>query len=114
MKTLNSLETLSKAISKLRRLSWNSGEFGALAYVQQSELVSFLVARVEKRVNYHLAVALHVDNWLPACNGTETPYYTRSGRRVLYCWNPATGEHGYIDMNSDILMTQSEFEAASR
>jgi hypothetical protein len=33
--------------------------------------------------------------WLPANGGTETPYITRTGHRVLYMWNRATGEHDW-------------------
>ena len=33
--------------------------------------------------------------WVPACGGTEAPFTTRTGRRLLYMWNPTTGEHAY-------------------
>jgi hypothetical protein len=46
--------------------------------------------------------------WLPACGGTETPFFTRSGRRVLYCWQPSTGKHAYLDCDTDIILTDEE------
>jgi hypothetical protein len=53
-------------------------------------------------------------NWVPACGGTEQPFTTRSGHRLLYCWQPSTGNHAYIDCNTDILLTDEEARAALR
>ena len=50
--------------------------------------------------------------WIPACGGTETPFTIR-GVRVLYCWNPVTGKHAYLNVDSDIIMTDQEFFALS-
>lgn len=47
-------------------------------------------------------------NWYPACNGTEIPFYTRSGRRLLYCWQPSTGRHAYLDTQTDIILSDEE------
>jgi len=46
--------------------------------------------------------------WLPANGGSETPFFTRSGRRVLYCWQPSTGKHSYLDCDTDIILTDEE------
>jgi hypothetical protein len=46
--------------------------------------------------------------WFPACGGTETPFETRSRRRLLYCWQPSTGRHAYLDCDSDIFLTDDE------
>lgn len=46
--------------------------------------------------------------WLPACGGTEVPFETRSGRRLLYCWQPSTGRHAYLDLGTDIILTDEE------
>lgn len=51
-------------------------------------------------------------NWYPACSGTETPFISRSGIRMLYCWQPSTGNHAYLNCDTDIIMTQEESEAA--
>lgn len=47
-------------------------------------------------------------NWVPACNGTEVPFTTRNGRRLLYCWQPSTGRHAYLDMGTDLILTDEE------
>lgn len=47
-------------------------------------------------------------NWVPACNGTEVPFTTRNGRRLLYCWQPSTGKHAYLDMGTDLILTDEE------
>jgi hypothetical protein len=66
-----------------------------------------LVARVEAR---------HRDrsqgNWFPACNGTETPFLSRSGKRLLYVYQPSTGNHAYIDMGTDMVLTDEEARQA--
>jgi len=46
--------------------------------------------------------------WIPACGGTEVPFNTRSGRRLLYCWQPTTGRHAYLDCGTDIILTDEE------
>lgn len=44
------------------------------------------------------------DDWVPANGGTETPSTSRSGRRILYCWQRSTGQHRYIDLGSDLVL----------
>ena len=31
-------------------------------------------------------------NWIPACGGTEKPFTTRTGRRLLYVWDTRSGD----------------------
>ncbi|MBK6788997.1 MAG: hypothetical protein IPG77_15520 [Betaproteobacteria bacterium] len=50
--------------------------------------------------------------WVPACGGTETPLTTRTGRRLLYMWNPTTGEHAYYDVINDVFLSAEEATAA--
>lgn len=50
--------------------------------------------------------------WEPACGGTETPFRSRSGKRMQYMWQPATGRHAYLDVDADVLMTDDEAYAA--
>lgn len=52
------------------------------------------------------------DHWVPACGGAETPFYTRNRRRLLYCWNPGTGQHAYLDCDTDLILTDEEARAA--
>ena len=51
-------------------------------------------------------------NWYPACGGTETPFKSRSGRTLLYCYQPSTGNHGYIDTQTDLLLSEDEARQA--
>lgn len=46
--------------------------------------------------------------WLPANGGTEEVFTTRSGRRLLYCWQPSTGKHAYLDCDSDLILSDEE------
>ncbi len=51
-------------------------------------------------------------NWVPGGGGTEVPFETRSGRRLLYCWQPSTGRHAYLDMGTDMILTDEEAQLA--
>jgi hypothetical protein len=47
-------------------------------------------------------------NWYPASGGTETPFVTRERRRLLYVYQPSTGKHAYLDLDTDIVLTDAE------
>jgi hypothetical protein len=51
-------------------------------------------------------------NWFPACDGTEVPFTTRTGMRLLYCYQPTTGRHAYLDLGSDIILTDDQAQQA--
>ncbi len=51
-------------------------------------------------------------NWEPACGGNELPFVTRTRRRLLYCWNPVSGEHRYLDCDRDMILTDEEARLA--
>jgi hypothetical protein len=50
--------------------------------------------------------------WLVASGGTEVPFISRSGKRLLYCWQPSTGKHAYLDMGTDLILTDEEARLA--
>ena len=50
--------------------------------------------------------------WVPACGGTEKPFTSRTGKRMLYCWNTGSGKHAYLDLDNDLIMTDEEARAA--
>jgi hypothetical protein len=58
--------------------------------------------------SFKFAVALKADHWVPANGGTETPFIARDGKRLLWCYNPATGKHAYLDCRSDVVLTDEE------
>lgn len=47
-------------------------------------------------------------DWVPACGGLETPFVSRSGRRLLYCWQPRSGRHAYLDVARDVILSDEE------
>jgi hypothetical protein len=47
--------------------------------------------------------------WVAACGGTEEPM-TVNGVRVLYCWNTGTGKHAYLNLDTDIIMADNDFD----
>lgn len=52
------------------------------------------------------------DEWIPANGGHEEPFNTRTGRRVLYVWNPLTGQHAHLDLGTDMILTGEEEKIA--
>lgn len=63
----------------------------------QTQTAEFYTARIS-----------NADRWVPACGGTETPFKTRNGRTLLYCWNAYTNVHAYLDVASDIILSDEE------
>lgn len=55
-----------------------------------------------------LSAACKSDNWFPACGGAEVPFKARSGTMLLYCWQPGTGRHAYLDCDSDIILSDAD------
>ena len=51
-------------------------------------------------------------DWVPACGGSEVPFFSRSGIKMLYVYQPSTGKHAYINCMTDIIMTDAEAQAA--
>jgi hypothetical protein len=62
------------------------------------------------QAEYNRAVTMKLDAWVPACGGTEEIFVARN-KRILYCYNPKTKKHGYLDVDSDIIMTDEEYFA---
>ena len=58
--------------------------------------------RVQTTAEYDLALATKADRWVAACGGHEKPF-THNGTEWLYVWNPSTGEHGYLNLGTDIV-----------
>lgn len=54
---------------------------------------------------------MRTDSLIPACGGTETPF-TVKGRRWLYCWQPSTGRHCYLDLDNDVPVLNRAFHPA--
>jgi hypothetical protein len=67
-----------------------------------------------KEITSHRAYPadMDVDQWIPASGGSETPFTSRSGIRMLYCWNPKMKTHAYMNLNTDTIMSDEEARAA--
>ena len=50
-------------------------------------------------------------DWAPASGGTEEVFLTRSGVRMLYCYQPSTGAHAYLNVDTDIFLTNEEAQS---
>lgn len=48
-------------------------------------------------------------NWIPACGGTETEF-TMNGTRLLYCWQPTSGKHAYLNLDTDMIMSDEDVD----
>jgi hypothetical protein len=47
-------------------------------------------------------------DWFPGSGGTEKPFKTRTGRRLLYVYQPSTGNHAYLDLDTDLILSHEE------
>lgn len=62
---------------------------------------------MEKTVEQILREKEERGMWVPACGRTETPF-TCKGFRLLYCWNTGTGKHAYLNLDTDIILSDEE------
>lgn len=58
---------------------------------------------------YAQALAEKADRWIPACGGHEESF-KHNGTAWLYVWNPATGEHGYLNLQTDIVQENAPWD----
>jgi hypothetical protein len=75
---------------------------------RDTDTLNGLIAKEKKQ----LAENKLNDNWIPACGGTEEPFVSRSGKRLQYVWQPSTGQHAYLDLDSDTILSDEAAEAA--
>jgi hypothetical protein len=47
-------------------------------------------------------------DWFPASGGTEQPFKTRTGRRLQYVYQPSTGNHAYLDLDTDLILSHED------
>ena len=57
-------------------------------------------------IEYAIACRDRTDKWIPACGGKEVPFMY-NGTLWLYVWNAYTGEHGYLNVSTDIVQPES-------
>jgi hypothetical protein len=81
---------------------WSVALFGAY---QENNL------EANKR-EYDYAIRINADAWVVACGGTETPTKTRTGKTLLYVFNPKHRKHAYLDVGTDLILSDEEARAA--
>jgi len=57
---------------------------------------------------YNQAKASRADRWVPACGGNEQPFLA-NGTNWLYCYNFGTGQHGYLNLDTDMIDPSPSF-----
>jgi len=80
----------------------------------QANRLKASTAILHELIDNHAAAAAKCnqdDSWVPACGGLEVPFKSRSGKRLQYVWQPSTGQHAYLDVDSDIILSDEEAEA---
>jgi len=55
-------------------------------------------------VPYEQARDQNLDVWVPACGGTEQPFRTRTGKRLLYCFNFKQNRSAYVDLDNGVVL----------
>lgn len=70
------------------------------------------VEKEERRIQFFKHRGSSDGDWVPAGGGTEEPFRSRDGRRLLYVWNQKTGKHAYLDLDSDVVLTDEEARAS--
>ncbi|MEE9159908.1 MAG: hypothetical protein V3U60_16175 [Gammaproteobacteria bacterium] len=61
---------------------------------------------------YHAVIASGADSWVVGNGGTEMPTKTRNGILVQVMYNAKTGQHAYLNCDSDTIMTDAEVTSA--
>jgi len=49
--------------------------------------------------------------WFPAGGGSEVPFVTRGGYRLLYMFQPSTRKHAHLDLDRDMFVSDEEIDA---
>lgn len=81
----------------------------------KEEIEALRIKRLETTVAGQLQLRqekAEAGSWVPACCGTEVPFFTRERRRLLYCWQPSTGRHAYLDCDTDLILSDEEARLA--
>ena len=52
----------------------------------------------------------YLDEWQVAHNGKEPVTNTWTGKRVQYVYMPRTKEHAYLDLGTDLILSDAEVD----
>lgn len=90
-------------------------DFGSCSHCGQGiteESIEFMEmndAFTNTEVEYWRAVEGCYDVWVTGCEGKEIPTRSRDGRTFLYMFNPARREHGWLNLETDIMESESPY-----
>ena len=59
-------------------------------------------------IEFATAMTERQNKWVPACGGSETPFKTKTRHTLLYCYNPALRQHAYVNVETDMVLTNEE------
>ncbi|MBW2672173.1 MAG: hypothetical protein JRD89_01995 [Deltaproteobacteria bacterium] len=71
-----------------------------------------MTALITNTAEFDNAIEQNLDAWVPGCGGHETEFVSRRGFRLLWCYNPAQQKHAYVNLDTDIVLTNDEANAA--
>lgn len=80
----------------------------------RAKLAAEVAEAQERKAALVGAISAAKGDWRPASGGTEQPFLTKSGIRVIYLWQPLTGAHAYLNLDTDTFMTDDEADKAMR
>lgn len=80
--------------------------------IQPASVLLCLVNNTSSLQAIRTAIETFQNVWVPANGGTETEFVSRTGKRLLYCYNSALDRHAYLDLGSDIILTDDEAQIA--
>ena len=63
--------------------------------------------QITPEVEFNMAVVGNADRWVPACGGTEKEF-TCKGFRLLYVYNPRWQKHAYLNLDTDMVLSDEE------
>lgn len=55
----------------------------------------------QARAEFEAAKNTMADAWVVGCGGNEVPVLRGDGRWMLYVWNFALQQHGWLDLDTD-------------
>jgi len=47
--------------------------------------------------------------WVIATGGNSVPFVSRNGKKYLLIWNPKLRQNAYLEVESDVIITDDEF-----
>jgi hypothetical protein len=72
--------------------------------IEQEEIPTMTLTELLDKKDYEKSQGA----WVAANRGSEVPFTTRANYRLLYCYQPSSGRHAYINCDTDMILTDEE------